>query len=938
MTEHATVVVSDNPLVPLSQSNALAVLPGTPIGTHLPQRYRERRVVCRYNGRWILRAGWECPVQPGDVIEFHELVEGDNALRTILQIVVAVIAAYVGGPYGAAIALAGNLAINAFLPLQPPTQASGQSSSPTYNISLSGNQPRPGQAIPVAYGRVLIKCDYACEPYYTHEYDAATDSSEQYLHAVFVIGQGRYQLEQELIGRSRLDGFEDVLVARQLEPGLLPLDVLLNVTTSREVSQQELPSGQYVGGFSGCPPRRRVNGIGFDFEFYRGLGSYDSGGDLNSKTITWRVEFQQVDDFDNVLTAWAVIPGSAADSTQTADTSTPLRISRFYPVTPARYYVRVVRIDVRSDSQRVLNEIRWTGLRGHLAETATLCPSASHYELVLRASKQLSALSQNQFGLVAQRLLRIWHPVTGWTAPGAEVATRNPFHAQMDAWTNGGYVSNALPDSRVDLQTLYDLSLLATARQDRFDYIFDSQMPGWDAASLILRAGRATPMRRNGVHTAVRDQQQTLTVTAYTSRDILPGSFSAAFTFPNERTPDGILAEYWDYRVWDWLDIECPAPGYSVTDPDDPRFDAALPAMSQPVRRRYEGITGPTHCEREGLFDSAVAFYRRKQLAWTTEMQGTLAAFGAEVLLAPALPTFGQSGDVAFWDAATLVMGLSEPPVFTPSVAHFISLVRDDGTLTNPIAATAGPTRWDLVLAQAPDFDLVLDDGTRERPKFHFGDSTSQRQLVRMTGIEHQGADEEGVQTYAMSAVADDERVHLRDNPLLPGPGDVQDLPTVGEPSGGGGGGGGGETILIVDMPGSLYGESIADSAPGAAAAAYMQFTPAGYIDGSAAPEKWMRFPPIEATDAANYEIRATVLSEVPGGTLEGTVGTWDDLGVARTWVVQMNDELVWENAGDDRFRKAQFRIDIRDKATSTVQDSTTVLLIAILRTVSGGG
>lgn len=769
----ASLLLSDNPLVPVSAANVSAVAPGCAIGSLLPEAWHKRRVVCKYNGRYILRAGWVCSVQAGDVVEFHEIVEGDNALRSVLQIVVAVAAIVTGQYYGVYAALAvsvvGNLAINALLPIQAPQLNDQQAPGSVYNVQLSGNQARVDQAIPVIYGRHLVKPDYAGEPYTVYE------DNDAYFHAVYTVGQGRYSIEQELIGRTRLGSYQDVLVARKLEPGEYPADVLPTVVSSREVPVQDMPQGRYVGGFTACAPQRKVHAVGLDFVFPRGLGNYNDEGNLTNWDVTWRVERREIDDQGNSLSDWMLL----SNEIQSGTTNTPLRVTRYYPVAVQRCLIRVLRTSVYNNNQSVLNEIQWSGMKGYLADAAPLCPTATHYELKLRSSDQLSGLSQNQFALVVQRLLRVWNPVDGWTDDGDEVATRNPFHALADAWTNVDYVTTALPDSRVDLQSLYDLSLIAADRQDRFDYIFDGQVPGWQAAALIARTGRATPFRRNGVHTAVRDQLQTLTVTAFTSRNILPGSFSAQYLLPNSQTPDGIVAEYFDYRSWDWVEVECPAPGFTVTDPADPRYDGALPSMSKPVRKRYPGITGPTHCEREGLYDATVPVYRRKLPSWSTEMQGTLVAFGSEVLLAPAIARYGQSGDVAFWDSGTRVMGLTEPPDFSGTGPFYISLLRDDGSLADPITVTAGPGQNDVTLAASPDFTVIVDDGTRERPKYVFGDTVTQRQLVRVTGIEHQGADENGIQAYGISSTVDDDRVHQADNALLPTPGVIQD--PVGE-------------------------------------------------------------------------------------------------------------------------------------------------------------
>jgi len=952
----ACVSWSDNPLAPLAQSRV--VVPGTTIGSLLPAGWERRRVVCKYNGRYILRVGWACPVQAGDTVEFHELVEGRNALRTILQIVVVAAAIFAPGAagfaantwqaaaVGAAVSIGGSLLINALLPLELPQAQQQQSPGSVYNVAVSGNQARVDQAIPVIYGRHPVKPDYAGEPYFIYD-----ENGDQIGHFLYCIGHGRFQIEQELIGRTLLGGFQDVTIHALLEPGELPTEVLATVVTSREVINLDLPEGRRVGGFSACAPNKRVRAIGLDFVCPRGQGI----------DITVQVTLREVDDHGNGLTGWSVL----ANETISGNTAKPTRVSKYYELPASiRAEIRVARTSLFDDDPGTPNEIQWAGLRGYLDAEAPLCPTASHYEFIIRASEQLSSLSSNQFCLVVQRLLRVWNPETGWTADGAEVATRNPFHALADAWTNPDYVAHPLADSRVDLATLHALSLTAANRQDRCDIIFDSFVSGWEAAGVIARTGRATPFRRNGVCTATRDQAQTVTRTAFDSRSILPGSFSAQYALPSDETPDGLIAEYFDYRSWDWVEIECPAPGYTVTDPDDPRYDALLASMSKPERKRYRGITGPKHCEREGLYDAAWPVYRRKSCSWSTELQGMLPAFGSEVAIAPAIPRiYAQSGDVAFWDADTLVMGLTEPVVFEDGETHYIRLIRDDGSLTAAIVVDPGPTAHDVVLAFAPDFTLVLDDGTRERPRYQFGTADVLNKLVRITDISHQGIGDDGSQSYALSATVDDVRVHQADNHLLPAPGEEQDLPVPGEGGGGGGGGGGGDdTVLIVDMRTNYAVEWDMGAGDNHLVTVGMRFNPdgtlskritdagggtgwpggdSGWVDnptGVSGSGNWQRFAPVEPTDAAKYEVRATIISQVfdpADQSLTGTLGSWQGLGVERSWV------MAWDRGSASSAlpagRVVRLRLEVREITSGLVQDTAT-LQLAINLIDEGGG
>lgn len=926
--ETASLSLSDNPLIPIPHTVAVPV--GCAIGELLPAAWHKRRVVCKYNGRYILRRGWACKVQVGDVVEFHELVEGKSFLRTVLSVALIVGSMMLPGALGiaagtwqaaavtAAASVIGGMVLNALIPIEPPRVDNGQSVASVYNVNISSNQARVDQAIPVIYGRVPVKPDYAGEPYYVFD-----ENGDQIGHFLFCIGHGRYLIEQELIGRTSLASFQDVDIARLLQPGQQPGEVLATVVTSREVVSLDLPSGRIVGGFTACRPGRKVHRVGLDFVCPRGQAFY----------IDVRIDWREVDEQGAGISPWVTL----ANERINGNMSKPTRTSRLYDLPRvARVEIRCARTSLHSDDPSQPNEIEWAGLRGYLTDAAPLCATASHYELKIRASEQLSSLSANQFTLVVQRLLRVWQG-EGWSTP---LVTRNPFDAMIDALTNPDYVSFPLDLSRVDLATLKAYAVQADVRQDRFDYIFDSRISGWEALSIMARTGRATPFRRNSVVTAARDEPQAITTTAYLGRSILPGSFSATYAMPRTETADGVIAEYFDYLAFDWLEIECPAPGVSVTDPADPSFDAELPPMSRPERKRYRGISGPKHCEREGLYDAAWPIYRRKTLGWQTELQGILPTFGSEVLVAPAMARYAQSGDVAFWDEDTRVMGLSEPTEFVPGATHHLRLQRDDGSLTPPIVVTPGEGLYDVVLAEVPDFPLVLDDGTRERPRWAFGPATDVRHYARVTEIAHQGTAEDGSPMYQLGGVVDDPRVHTVDQHLLPGPGEIQDVLVPGE-GGDDGGGGPGDMLLIIEVrnPVSVEADVLTSftgpveldyrfNADGTLSYRSSELGPTWFADG-----KWLRFIPIEASDAARFQIRATLVGQqnvdITKDTLPINLNTWLGMGVARTWTYRRGGPSLYGQI-------VTLRIEIRDAVTLVVQATTYLKLV--VNNVDPGG
>lgn len=762
----AAMVVHNNPLVP-----PLAGLPA-PVGTPLRELAPATAMplMLRVNGQWLMRADWWRPVLPGDVIEWHVLPMGGNGngSRQILTIIAIIVISYfvpVAGAaldlgtagtaaLGAGLTIAASALINALIPIQQPSVGSTQSPGSVYNVNTAANQARLAQPIPVIYGRMLTFPDFAAQPY------AEYTNNDQYFFAVYCIGQGNFETERLQIDDTPLSHFQDVQY-EILPPGALPTLALANVVSAPEVAGQTLLSGKRVGGFAACGPKFSAAKIGIDLVFPKGLGLANSSGNIGNLSVTVQADARYVDDFGVATGNWFAL----GYETTTRATSTPQRISlRYTLATPGRVEVRMTRVDVLNPSNNALHDVAWAGLRAYLSGTAALSNTASHLAIKIRASEQLSGLSQRKISGIWRRKVRTWSAGGGW---GPEVTTRNPMWARLDKLTNTVY-GDGLADSRIDLVTHAALAAVYETRQDRFDILFDAKVTSIDADRTICMAGRAVPFQRAGVCTIARDQLQTLPVTAFTSRNILPGSMSMRYALATEVTADAVIIEYFDNRSWDWREVLCKAPG--VTSPVNA------------VRQRMMGVTGAKHAEREGLYLAAQNVYRRKFPRFSTEMQGLLPAYGSAVMFAPALPGWGQAGDVAYWDPVSLTMGCTEPLAFTTGAQHYVSVLRDDGSVTPAIAVTAGPTAYDLVLANAPrlvddvtTMALVLDDATRERPKYVFGASGQHRIIVRVLGIGKKGRGKDGAPTIEISSVAEDVRVHAVDNALLPGPGEIQD-------------------------------------------------------------------------------------------------------------------------------------------------------------------
>lgn len=943
-----------------------------PAGQLLPEHLPRAQLawVCVANGVPLKREYWmQRRAQPGDVIEFHPVVlggGGDNTSASILAVVAMVVlwfvAPYIAGAltgtaagFGtagyAALSTAGSLVaygivtvgsaiINALVAPQPPSLSglsggalSGPEASPTYSASAAGNAARIGGAIPVQYGRVKCFPDFAARPY--TQYDTWRNSAgDEFFYALYALGHGEYDVEAALLQDTPLDRFRDVEY-RILPPGTAPALVDPGVVTAIEVTGQTLDA-EAVGPYAACGPARTVKAVGVDIVFPGGLGQGTTDGGINEVAVEFRIDFQVIDNAANPISGWEQLGVERIR----ASSRTPQRRSFYYDLPfEARVQVRVLRLTARVRDSWTFDEAAWSALRGHLAQPVPLAPTVTHMELKMRANEQLSGMSNSRIAVVATRKISEWTPEAGWSDP---VPSRNAAWALADKWLNPVY-GDALTEERIDLNALYRLSQTVAARQDRFDYRFDQRIDSAAADQLIARSCRAAVFRRNGKRTIVRDERNDLPVTAYTSRSILSGSVSLDYVQVTEETADGVIAEYFSQYTWSWEEIECPAPGRTYSDPAHPGYNSALPMMTNPVRVRMDGVTGPTQAEREGLYQAAANVLRRKYVTWATEMQGTLASFGSPVIFAPALSQFAQSGDVAFYRSGAGEVELTEPIDWSAGAQLFIAFYTRSGRVTAFTQISPGSNERSARFGGPPaDVEFVLDDYGSERTQYVISaQQPESRSIVKLLGVRPKGRSEDGALTIEMAGVVENDAVHDVDAALLPAPGDgEQDPPDYFGDRGATPPPGSAPRVTLTDIKVTTYW---ADNPIGGARPEIVlrpdgtmgtkRWFPGTGIEEVGVPNQWLDGSPREPTIGAQYEWQIET-----SGALWPVGVPFEDLpnGVRRSpWISLANDINFVGAYGEEgvsfsgnRIATVFFDITIRSAATQIEQARATITLI----------
>jgi hypothetical protein len=738
-----TVVHSFNPLDP-SQRRVFTASQGATLETLKP--VTTLPTVCVVNGEAILAQDWwQVELLEGDVAVYTMLPQGGGgggSIQAVLGIVLIIVGVVVPGAQnliwaGAAVLLSGLMPVPEMRAIAAPL-GSSEAPSPTYNIQLSGNQARLGQAIPVVYGRHLIMPDFAGNPY--TEFNNETD--DQIYYALMCVGvMDKFTIESITIDDTVLDHFVEVTtqwIGPQFSDTLTLVDP--GVVNAPEIAGQDMLLGTVVGPFAACGPGMQAHKLSIDVVMPKGLYFATDTGTLDPKTAEYMFEARRINDAGAAGGAWILL----GVETITLAQNSAVRRTYNYTVPPARYEVRGQRIDVRDDNARAGHDVQWAGLRAYLNIATPLEPSANFLALKIRATAQLSGLSQRRIAVIVRRWLPKWDIVTGWSAP---IETRSIAWVLADILRNP-YYGPAVPDSRIDLKTLYELDQVWEARGDHFNGVFDRRITVWQALTIVARCGRARPVMRGSVFTFVRDDLQTLPVALFNSRNIQRGSFKADYTVVMEDTPDGLEVEFFNETIWATDYVTMPIPG--------------VDAPVSPARISLQGITELRQVQRECAYMVADMAYRPARFSFETELEGHLPAMGDLVAVSPELASWGYNGELVSWDGATAVCS----ETLEWSVGTTYALLTDSmGDVHGPFRVVQGAYPNSMTFVDAPTMTPYV--GTeRERTRYTMGPVSSYTKYCKVLKLEP-SADN----TVKMVVVVEDERVHRADEPYLSGSG-----------------------------------------------------------------------------------------------------------------------------------------------------------------------
>lgn len=806
--QQATLLHVRNPVTPAIGARRFDVMPGLTLTQALAES--EWKLPCATvlyrDGKLVKRSEWDdIPIIEGEIVGLVTLPQnggggqggGGSQVLTAIALIALMVVAWYAAPLLApgivgllgvttsvatsiaagAIMIAGQLLLSVLLP--PPSQKQTPTAIQAYNLSPQSNVARIGQPVPERGGQECTYCDLAAAPY--TEYD---ESDRQYVFQRFVVGQGSFNFHQLRVADTVIweDGayvgnypsLEIQLRGLSEEHTLVPECALMSVEVeSLKLVGTDESGYDWSGTFITNPPRTTATAIAIDFGFPAGLYRTDSDGAVD---VDFQFQAQQIDDIGNVLGDWFDIVVESFNHRL----FNPIRRSRKVNlVTPGRYQVQGRRTNAHGGTQ-FNSDLYWIGLRAYFTDVTSYA-GVTTIGFKARSTSGLNGTTAQLFNVIATRRLQTYDLDTGtWNA----IAPTRSIAAMASNIMRSPNGMN-LPDSRIDLETLWQLDDTWTTRGDTFDGTFDQRKSAWECLQDVLGCGRTRPIMAGPKITFMRDEPRTGLATAFTPAQMVPNSFSVQYLFHDSQPTDAVLAIFLDERTWRQNQVLCALPDSTLTEDNAPQLQVF-------------GMVNRTQVWNETITRVAASFYRRIFPSFQTEMDGRVLIFGSPVKLSHHIASWGASALATKYLQSDDLLVLSEPWQPTEDPPYMLCMTTPDGRVFGPVTidlidAGADNNRAIVRLTgtmdpggkyagmHPRDWPIWSGDGLQfERPKVMLGtvdEAPIDALVVSMTP-------QSGMKTQLVT-VADDPRVYEAD---ADGPPD----------EGGGGGGGGGDEDLTI--------------------------------------------------------------------------------------------------------------------------------------------
>ena len=504
-----------------------------------PGDYRFLRVslVSPAGSALILERYWsQTRPRPGTRVVIR-LVPGDENARGVLTVVVAIAAlaiapqlapvlfsssgALATSVTAAGLTLAGNLLVNALIPLKQPSAPEQRNS---YQLQGWQNEARPGDPIPCLFGRHRYAPPVAATPY------SVIIGDDQYVHMVLCPGYGRLNISDIRLGETSIDNFDDVDVEiREGEDGDQPLSLYpRQVLEQAEGVELTRPfprdaSGNITGGASIETPVVRTTASDTQtasviFQFPQGLFLADFKGEIQPTGVAVRIRQRAVGE-----TEWQEVEYL----TFTSETRTPFfRQYSWNLPSRGRWEVELTRATDEATDASVSNRVTLAALQSIRPEyPLNIDVPLALVALRAKAGSQLSGVL-DQVNMLVERYMPTWDGEE-WT----DGLGRNPASAYLAALKGP---ANPFPatDAEIDLVQLADWYDWCAAKGLKYDRVHDQAEALGDMLAAICAAGRATPRHDGTKWGVVIDRPDAMVIDHVNPRNSAEFKWSRAYFEP----------------------------------------------------------------------------------------------------------------------------------------------------------------------------------------------------------------------------------------------------------------------------------------------------------------------------------------------------------------------------------------------------------------------
>ncbi|MBN7785129.1 hypothetical protein JYP51_09375 [Ponticoccus gilvus] len=449
------------------------------------------------------------------------LVPGDGAMRSVLQIVVAVAAVALSAAFAPALAGAigistkaaagfitlgttaiGNLLIQSMFPPPEPRDRDGPDNR--YSIGAVRNELRPDGVIPEIMGTVRYTPPLATSSW------SEIVGDDQIVHYAVNFGGGHVELSDIRLGDTPIDTYDEIETELHVDRpasdqmGITPMQVFEKAVGAE--LKRPYPTDDAGNRIDGepiaTPIVRRTGkdaaGVGLIFYFPNGLVRYTKEGDPRPNGIEVRIRQRQssLDEWEEVETVSFRAEKEEAFFRQVV-WDLPYR---------GRWQIEVTKMD-GPPRERYIENCTWSAIQTLRPEAPIAYPGRIT-KLALRARATAQFNGQiDQLSALCQRIIPDWDAATETWIPRATSNPASHFRAALQSTA----LAEAEPDSGIDLERLQYWHAFCARKDLKFDFAFeDDGLNLRNVLDMIAAAGRATPRRTSGRWDVVIDEPREL--------------------------------------------------------------------------------------------------------------------------------------------------------------------------------------------------------------------------------------------------------------------------------------------------------------------------------------------------------------------------------------------------------------------------------------------